>query len=314
MKKKKIIGWVLGVVLAIVVVLIGVSEYFIYYALHHDHSDYNVEEEFKAAKENCPWTAEWLDSIRSTGALKDTFIVNREGLKMHGWYLSSPDSTANTAVIVHGYTSNPIFMTQIGYMYNNNFHWNILLPDLVAHGMSEGSWVQMGWKDRLDVIQWIGVANELFPNSQMVVHGISMGAATTMCVSGEDTPDYVRAFVDDCGYTSVWDEFSGEMKNQFHIPASPLLDVVNIICKIQLGWSFKEASPLKQVAKCKKPMLFIHGDNDDYVPTAMVHPLYEAKQGEKQLWLAPGSAHAESYKDHHEEYTKVVKDFLERNL
>ena len=308
---KKILFWTLGIILFLLLALFGASEYFIYYALHHDTSEYNLEQEFADAKDNCPWTAEWLDSIRTTGALRDTIIENRDGMKMHGWFLAAPDSTACTAVIVHGYTSNPIFMTQIGYMYNHDFHWNILLPDLVAHGMSDGKWIQMGWKDRLDVLQWIGVAHEIFPDTKMVVHGISMGAATTMCVSGEDTPDYVRAFVEDCGYKSVWDEFGGELKKQFSLPTFPLLDIVNIVCKLQLGWSFKEASPLEQVKKCKKPMLFIHGDNDDYVPTEMVYPLFEAKTGVKELWLAPGSTHANSYKDHHEEYTQKVNDFLQ---
>ena len=55
----------------------------------------------------------------------------------------------------------------------------------------------------------------------MVVHGISMGGATTMMVSGEDLPEYVGAFVDDCGYTSAWDQFSHNMKQQFAwLPAS----------------------------------------------------------------------------------------------
>ena len=61
-------------------------------------------------------------------------------------------------------------------------------------------------------------------------------------------------------------------------------------------------------------MLFIHGSNDKFVPTAMVRPLYEAKPGKKALWIAPGSEHAVSYKDHKVEYTRRVADFLRYNL
>ena len=61
-------------------------------------------------------------------------------------------------------------------------------------------------------------------------------------------------------------------------------------------------------------MMFIHGDNDDFVPTWMVHPLYEAKPGPKELWLAPGSAHAFAYKDHPDEYTARVKAFTEKYI
>ncbi len=315
MTKKKTVIIIRAVVIILIVAIVGSSEYFLHFALHHDHTAYDVEKEFDRQEELVPWTDEWVDSIRSTGALRDTFIVKDNGKRMHAWYLASPDSTGNTAVIVHGYKSNPIFMFQIGYLYNHDLHWNILLPDLTAHGQSDGNIIQMGWNDRHDVNRWIAVAHDIFHADTLLVHGISMGAATTMCVSGDDQErDYVRGFVEDCGYTSVWDEFSGELKNQFGLPSFPLLDITNTVCKLQYGWSFKEASPLEMVKKCHKPMLFIHGDSDTYVPTAMVHRLYEAKTGSKALWLAKGSEHADAYRDHHEEYTMKVKDFISKNI
>ena len=90
----------------------------------------------------------------------------------------------------------------------------------------------------------------------------------------------------------------------------PLLYATSLLCKIKYGWSFGEASPIKQVKKCPYPMLFIHGDNDTFVPSWMVHPLYEAKQGEKELWITKGTKHARSYKDYPEEYANRVKEFI----
>lgn len=151
-------------------------------------------------------------------------------------------------------------------------------------------------------------------NTEMVVHGLSMGSATTMMVSGEEetVPSCVKCYIEDCGYTSVWDEFGGELKNQFGLPTFPLMDATSIACKLRYGWSFKEASALKQVEKCRRPMLFIHGDADDFVPTKMVYPLYEAHHGPKDMWIAEGSAHAMAYHDHPEEYVKEVKSFLQK--
>ena len=57
-------------------------------------------------------------------------------------------------------------------------------------------------------------------------------------------------------------------------------------------------------------MLFIHGDNDHFVPSWMVHPLYEAKSGERQLWITRGTQHAMSYKDYPEDYAQHLRDFL----
>ena len=148
----------------------------------------------------------------------------------------------------------------------------------------------------------------------MVVHGISMGAATTMMVSGEPQPGFVKCYVEDCGYTSVWDEFAGELKEQFHLPAFPLLYTASWLCELKYGWNFKEASALRQVAKCRLPMFFIHGSEDTFVPTRMVYELYEAKPEPKELWIVPGAKHALSYKDETAIYTEKVKTFVERYI
>ena len=57
-------------------------------------------------------------------------------------------------------------------------------------------------------------------------------------------------------------------------------------------------------------MLFIHGDNDTYVPSEMVYPLYEAKQGEKVLWITKGTEHARSYADYRDEYVQRIIEFI----
>ena len=138
----------------------------------------------------------------------------------------------------------------IGYLYNHDLGYNILLPDLRNSGLSDGDHYQMGWNDRKDVMQWMNLANEIFGgNTQMVVHGISMGAATTMMVSGEKQQPYVKCFVEDCGYTDVKDEFTHKLKEMFHLPSFPMINIASALCKIKYGWSFTEASALTQVAK-----------------------------------------------------------------
>ncbi len=306
--------WLFLTAIIVVLLLVGASQYFLGYALNRSSDSYSPEIEFINMQQDYPWAMGWMDSIQRSGALRDTAIVNEQGVRLHAWYVAAPQPTERTAVIVHGYHSNPIQMLQIGYLYHYEMQWNILLPDLQAHAQSEGETVGMGWPDRHDVALWTRVAHDKFQSDTIVVHGISMGAATTMCLSGEETPDYVRAFVEDCGYTSVWEEFKGELHKQFHLPAFPLLHITSQMNKWQNGWSFAEASPLQQVAKCKKPMLFIHGSADDFVPTAMLRPLYEAKPQPKALWLAPDSKHAEAYRDHPEEYTRRVKEFLMQHV
>ncbi len=269
-KKKVFIGS--GIVLILLIAsLIGGSLYMLDFSLRPVNRGKDMEGSMAYMRQTYPHIVPWIDSLNQCRALRDTFITAPDGIRMHAFYVRAPRPTAHTAVIVHGYTDNAIRMFHIGYLYNRSLGYNILLPDLRYTGLTEGDAIQMGWLDRKDVIQWINTAPHIFGDSiRAVVHGISMGAATTMMVSGEKLPDYIRCFVEDCGYTSVWDQFKKELKGVFHLPAFPLLYVTEWICQLQNGWNFHEASALNQVKKCRKPMLFLHGDKDDFVPTWMV--------------------------------------------
>jgi fermentation-respiration switch protein FrsA (DUF1100 family) len=312
--KKVFIG--VGITVVVLVALLGAaSSFMLKFALSPLNEGKNLESSWEYMFKNYPELKTWKDSLQQANALKDTFIYAPDQARLHAYYVAAPTPTSKTAVIVHGYTDNAIRMMMIGYLYNKNLGYNILLPDLRYSGLSDGDAFQMGWLDRKDVMLWMDVANQIYGDStQMVVHGISMGGATTMMISGETQPDYVKCFVDDCGYTSVWDQFSKELKEDFGIPAFPLLYTSSWLCDWTKGWNFTEASSLEQVKKCSLPMLFIHGEKDDYVQTWMVHELYKAKPQPKVIWVVPGADHATSYKLNKEEYTQKVKQFTEKYI
>ena len=261
-----------------------------------------------------PGILSWYDGLYDKGVFKDTTLIGEGGFKLHGVYApaSDPANAKGTAVVVHGYTDNYICYIHLARMYRDNLNYNVMVPDLHYHGLSEGRAVQMGWLDRFDVMKFAEMAHDIWGDDFMVVHGVSMGGAIAMMLSGDDDlPPYLRAFVDDCGYTSVWDQLAHNLKDTYHLPPFPLLNSASIVCKNRYGWGFKEASSVDQLAKGDRPVLFIHGENDDFVPTEHVYKNYEAKtKGYKELWIAPGSKHAMSFKDHPEEYTQHVRDFL----
>lgn len=302
----------LGIVAATLVGLAVASFYMLDYAL--SNSGRTRANDYARAISQYPELRPWIDSLKSEGTLRDTFATMPNGERQHAIFVRSRKASGHTAVVVHGYKDRATGMLHIARIYNKELGYNVLLPDLHGHGMSDGDDIQMGWKDRIDVLNWIHLAEGMFrsagDSSKIVVHGISMGAATTMCVSGEPTPRYVRCFVEDCGYTNAWDEFAYEMKNRFGLSPFPLLYTTSALCRLEYGWTFGQASPLKQVAKCHKPMLFIHGADDDFVPTSMVYPLYKAKPQPKELWIAKGSKHALSYKGHKAEYISRVRSFV----
>ena len=314
MKTRRILSCALAIILtALCASSCLVGRYMCNYALLPEEHGNDFEGDRAKAESRYPGIMAWYDGLHESGIFRDTTMVGEGGYRLHAVYApaSDPAHAQGTAIVIHGYTDNHICFMNLARMYRDSLNYNVLLPDLHYHGYSEGRAVQMGWYDRLDIIRWIDVAHNVWKDDFMVIHGVSMGGATTMMVSGEDLPEYVRAFVDDCGYSSVWDQYKHNLKQMFHLPPFPVLNSASIVCKHRYGWTFKEASSVNQLAKCTRPMLFIHGDSDDFVPTDHVYKNYAAKtQGYKEIWLAPGSAHAMAYKDHPAEYTQHVRDFL----
>lgn len=313
-RNKKIIYAVISVIMVLSAATVGSGLYMLSYSLTPDPDRRDTDSAYATLFSQYPYMRHWTDSMLHARALRDTFVTMPSGERHHALYARCDSAHGRTAIVVHGYKDCAVKFLYLGHMYHHDLGYNILLPDLHAHGLSDGEEIQMGWKDRKDVIKWTEIAERTFRDStaesQIVVHGVSMGAATTMCVSGEQLPRYVTAFVEDCGYTGVWDEFTVQLKEQFGLPAFPLMPVTSALCRIRYGWSFGEASPLKQVAKCRRPMLFIHGETDTFVPSWMVYPLYKAKHGYKEMWITRGTEHARSFHDYPDEYRERVTTFL----
>lgn len=277
------------------------------------HGIDDIERTRHKADSLMPGSTAWYDGLKARGILKDTVIAGYRDFKVHACYVPAKDpaTAQGTALVVHGYGDNHIVFLYLVRMYRDDLNYNVLFPDLQYHGYSEGDHVQMGWYDRLDIEKWIPVAHDIFQDDFMVLHGVSMGAATVMMTSGDPLPGYVRCFVEDCGYASVMEQLDATRKQSFAIIPPVVLRSASKVTRKKYGWDFQEASSVLQLAKCDRPMLFIHGDADDFVPFSHLQKCYDAKtHGYKEMWAAPGAVHANSFAKHPEEYKQHVRDFL----
>lgn len=239
--------------------------------------------------------------------------ISGDGLRLKARFFPASAQSRHCLVFVHGYTSTgPNEFAVFCDLYKRrDFH--ILLVDNRAHGMSEGEAIGMGVLDSVDVAGWITtLLSRKGEGIQILLHGVSMGAATVMMLADKALPKQVRGIIADCGYTSVWAQFVYQMRKMYHLPPFPILYMAERICRKRAGYGFRGDSPQRAVKRSTLPILFIHGTMDDFVPTVMAQELYAACTGEKQLLLVPGARHAQSYARDAQGYENAVDEFLRR--
>lgn len=215
-------------------------------------------------------------------------------------------------ILLHGYNSSSKDMLT----YAQNFQekgYQVLNIDQRSYGKSQGNYTGMGWIEKDDLKRWISYVIKKDPKAQIVLQGVSMGAATVMMAAGDGLPHQVKAIIEDCGYTSVWDEFSNKLSAIFHLPSFPLLNTASILCQVRMGYNFKEASSVEQLKKNQIPMLFIHGSKDTYNPFWMEDALYKADGAkQKQKLVIKGARHAMSAFSRPKVYWTNVWGFTEK--
>ncbi len=315
MKKKKLFGIFLGVIAVIILISLGfIGNYFYNLALNPNTPKDIV---FGTPEEAAATSGQVLDEdiswLLNDSNYTDEYITSQDGLKLHSYQVKNQSSSNKWVITVHGYTSEGINMSSYAKKYYDN-GYNILIPDLRSHGLSEGNYIGMGWDDRLDIISWINYILDENPNAEIVLHGISMGAATVLMTSGEEIPSNVKAIIADCGYTSVWDEFAYQLDDLFSLPEFPILNVSSIVAKIRAGYFLGEASSIEQVKKSKTPILYIHGDQDDFVPYYMMEELYNATNSEKEMLTIEGAEHAKASEVDPETYWTTINNFINKYI
>ena len=224
---------------------------------------------------------------------KKVTIQSPRGERLHADMFVNKNQSNIWFICLHGYMSAPRDFGGAAKVYHDDWGCNVLLPYLGGHGRSEGL-VSMGWQDRIDVTAWINYLVREYDNPKIILHGCSMGGATTMMTTGENLPPNVVCAVADCGYTSVWDEYTVQAKSIFHLPPFPVLTALNTVVKHRLGFSLKDASCVEQVKKSKTPTLFVHGDADEFVPFWMLDKVYDACAAEKDKLVVHGAGHSEA--------------------
>lgn len=248
----------------------------------------------------------WTKELR---ALPKEHVTVRsfDGLTLHGdFYEYAPG--APMEIMFHGYRGTAERDLSGGVHRAFSLGRSVLLVDQRCSGQSEGNVITFGIREHRDCLVWAAFAAKRFPDRKIILTGISMGASTVLLTADKDLPANVIGILADCGFNSAKDiiqKVIGQMK-------LPRISYVFVKLGAKLFGHFDpdETSPEEAVKHAKVPVIFYHGEGDDFVPCEMSRVLYEACSSRKKLVTVPGAGHGLSFPAAPERYLETLRDFF----
>ena len=220
-------------------------------------------------------------------------------------------------ILVHGLNSNRTGDNALDLtrrLFDLGF--SVLLFDLRAHGESDGDQLAAGYFEKRDVL---GALDFLVlrgvPSGRVGVLGWSMGAATALLAVADEPA--IRAVVADSAFADAQDMVAQETARSTVFPewVVPLfIPGMKAMSRILYGIDVGAVSPERAVASIDYPILLIHGEADSRIPVEQSVRIHDSAPAASELWLLPGTEHADAFLNAPDEYVERVDAYLRNRL
>ena len=236
-------------------------------------------------------------------------ITSFDGLKLQGkFYEYAPG--APVEIMFHGYRGSAERDMSGGVHRCFKVGRSALVVEQRCSHGSEGNTITFGINEHRDCLKWVDFAIEhLGKDIKIILTGISMGAATVMMAAGEKLPPNVVGILSDCGYTSA-KEIMFHVMRGMKLPPKLCYPFVKLGAKLFGHVDLDENSPIEAMKRCTLPVIFFHGEADDFVPCSMSREIFEICTSRKRLVTIPGAGHGVSYAKDPQRYLQELRDFF----
>ena len=260
-----------------------------------------------------------------------TFPSRIDQMQLKGWYIPGvlPNgklTTQRTIIMVHGTRANRAdkdagLLNLSAALARHGFA--ILAFDMRGTGESPPAPLSLGYFEQRDVlgaVDFLRSGSIPYPalGRPHIIggYGVSMGAATLLMATAQEPA--IRAVVSDCAYADIIPILEREIPSRGHLP--PMFTPGTFFAiRVLYGIDFYAVRPVDIVASiAPRPIFFIHGTNDTYVPTPNMNILATAARtapdAHVQTWLVPGAGHAQSFNTEGTVYVDRVVAFYNATL
>ena len=239
----------------------------------------------------------------------DVEITSFDGLKLQGRFFEFAPG-APVEIMFHGYRGSAERDMSGGVHRCFKVRRSALVVEQRCSRSSEGNTITMGINEYRDCLKWVDFTIDyLGKDIKIILTGISMGASTVMLAAGEKLPPNVIGILADCGYTSA-KAIMFDVMRKLKLPPKLCYPFVKLGAKLFGHFDLDENAPVEAMKRCTLPVIFFHGEDDDFVPCSMSHENYEACAGRKRLVTVPGAGHGLSYAVQPQRYLQELRDFF----
>ena len=250
----------------------------------------------------------WVRWTRSLPR-EDVSITSFDGLTLKGKYYEYAPG-APIELMFHGYRGHAERDLSGGVHRCFALGRSALIVDQRSCGDSEGNTITFGIREHRDCLAWLNFAiNRFGPDCKIILTGISMGASTVLIAAGRELPKNVIGVLADCGFTSAREIMEVVIKTM-KLPPKLSYPFVRLGAKLYAGFDPEETSALEAVRHIRVPVIFLHGETDDFVPSYMSKKMYDACAAEKALITIPNAGHGLAFPVDQEGYLKALEDFF----
>jgi len=223
---------------------------------------------------------------------EQAFFFTQDGLRLHGWYV--PGRTDVTWLWFHGNGGNISHRVDEMALIQQRLGVNQFIFDYQGYGRSEGRPTEQGtYRDARAALEYLqnrpdGAADRI------VYFGRSLGAAVAVELATSQPP---LGMVLVSPFASV-----GDMA-RLTTPFFP------VRCPVQ--WLVgNRYDSLARIGRVDRPLLILHGDQDQTVPVSQGKKLFEAANSPKQFRLLAGAGHNDTYSTGGAEYWDALTEFM----
>lgn len=243
------------------------------------------------------------------------FPARGERLLLRGWYLPA-GKDERCVILVQGeehHRNSPGIQALLLARDLTVRGYSVLLFDLRARGESDGARSSAGDRERRDLLGALDyVVGRGIPLGCIGLLGFSLGAAVAILVASREPR--LRAVVSDSAFADLMEDLRHELVPGIALPRT-LVGMLSAVGGLFWGAKFSAVRPLRAISGvAPRPLLFIHGTDDDVISPQQSQRLAVAAAGHSELWLVEGAGHVGAYRSRPAEYVERVAGFFDRHL